>query len=171
MLLVEDTSTSTLVIKRSHTRTDDLNLTNIWDDVTPANDQAFWYTANRRLQNGDGPWGDFTFYHDGVGNRTHKIMDVGGTVTTHVFGYGGSDNRLAGVDEGATAIRNFTYTANGNIASDDRNGTLHAYTWNHANRLKTVTVASSLKGTYVYNALEQQVARTLTNLTPAGTIH
>lgn len=171
VLLTEDLSTSTALVHRSHTRTDNLNLTNIWDNVTSANHQAFWYTASNRLQNADGPWGDFVFYYDGVGNRTHKIMDVGGTVTTHTYGYYATHNKLAAVDEGLTTIRAFTYTANGNIASDDRAGTLHAYTWNNANRMATATVGGSLKGTYLYNAMEQQVSRALTNMTPAGTIH
>ena len=56
-----------------HTRTDALNLTNIWDTATPANNQNFWYTASNKLQNANGPWGSKTFYYDGVGNRTQEI--------------------------------------------------------------------------------------------------
>ncbi len=170
-LLVENLSTSTTILQRWHDRTDNMNLTNIWDGVTPANDQSFWYTASNRLQNADGPWGELTFYHDDVGNRRFRILDVNGTSTTHDYGYYGSDNRLVDVLEGSTVIRAFTYTANGNIATDDRSGTVHAYTYNDANRLKTVTVGGVLQGTYTYNGLEQLVVRDLPAAAPARTVH
>ena len=48
---------------------------------------------------------------------------------------------------------------------------LNAYTYNNANRLKTVTVAANLKATYTYNASEHLAIRVLTNMTPSGTIH
>ncbi|MGE0056299.1 MAG: RHS repeat-associated core domain-containing protein [Hyphomicrobium sp.] len=39
----------------------------------------------------------------------------------------------------------------------------YAYTYNNANRLKTVSVSSLLTGTYVYNGLEQLISRVVTN--------
>jgi YD repeat-containing protein len=59
----------------------------------------------------------------------------------------------------------------GNITSDTRSGTAYAYAYNKRNRLNTVTVAGSLKGTYTYNALEQLSVRVATNQTPSGTTH
>ena len=41
----------TTLINRAHTRTDALNLTNIFDNVTPANNAALWYSPANRLQN------------------------------------------------------------------------------------------------------------------------
>ncbi|MEP0068937.1 RHS repeat-associated core domain-containing protein [Pyruvatibacter sp.] len=169
-LLIENLSTSTTILQRWHVRSDDMNLTNIWDGVTPANDQSFWYTASNRLQNADGPWGDLTFQHDDVGNRTFRTLD-NGTVTTHSYGYFGGDNRLVDVMDGSTVIRAFTYTANGSVATDDRGGTVHSYTYNDANRLKTVTIGGVLEGTYTYNGLEQLVIRDLPTASPARVVH
>jgi hypothetical protein len=50
------------VINRSHTRTDNQNLTNIFDNVTTANSAVFNAEPAGRLQNADGPWGSKTFY-------------------------------------------------------------------------------------------------------------
>ncbi len=61
------------VINRAHTRTDNTNLTNIFDNVTSANNQTFWYTGTHCLQNADGPWGSKTFYYDGVGNLSFPL--------------------------------------------------------------------------------------------------
>ncbi len=169
-LLVDNTSTSTAVLQRFHTRTDNLNLTNIWDGLNSANDQSFWYSASNRLQNADGPWGELTFYHDDVGNRTYRILD-NGTTTTQTYDYSGSNNRLVEVTEGSTVTRAFTYEANGNVATDSRSGTLHAYSYNNANRLKAVAIGGVLKGTYIYNGLEQLAVRALPTATPAATIH
>jgi RHS repeat-associated protein len=73
----------------------------------------------------------------------------------------------------ATTLRTFVHDAGGNITSDTRSGTAYAYTYgyNKRNRLNTVTVAASLKGTYTYNAREQLSIRVTTNMTPAGTTH
>jgi hypothetical protein len=50
------------VINRAHTRTDNQNLTNIFDNVTTANSAVFNAEPAGRLQNADGPWGSKTFY-------------------------------------------------------------------------------------------------------------
>ncbi|MEQ1650550.1 MAG: hypothetical protein ABL898_18380 [Hyphomicrobiaceae bacterium] len=63
------------------------------------------------------------------------------------------------------------HDAGGNITSDTRSGTAYAYTYNNRNRLNTVTVAASLKGTYTYNAKEQLSIRVTSNMTPSGTTH
>ena len=53
--------------------------------------------------------------------------------------------------------------AGGGITSDSRLGSLYAYTYNHANRLKTVSYEGNLKGTYTYNGLHQLITRVVTN--------
>ena len=83
------------VINRSHTRTDAQNLTNIFDNITPANNASFWMTNANRLQNANSPWGAKTFYYDGVGNRTQEITTVAANTTTDVLGYPSTSNRRA----------------------------------------------------------------------------
>ncbi|MDX2258122.1 MAG: hypothetical protein NW205_04325 [Hyphomicrobiaceae bacterium] len=100
---------TTDVINRAHTRTDALNLTNIWDNVDAANNQSFWYTPTNRLQNADGPWGAKTFYYDGVGNRTYEIVTPpGGSETTDILGYPSTSNRVTEITRGTQTVRQFT---------------------------------------------------------------
>ena len=47
VMLVEDTSTSTTYINRAHTRTDDVNLTNIWDNVDSTRSESYWYDFSK----------------------------------------------------------------------------------------------------------------------------
>ncbi|WP_295557691.1 RHS repeat-associated core domain-containing protein [uncultured Hyphomicrobium sp.] len=164
---------STDVCNVAHTRSDGLNLTNIWDTLDAAKNQSLWNNLAGRLQNADGPWGGRTYYYDGVGNRTQEISipPGGGASTTRDYGYGGSNNRVSGVEIGGTPERTFTYDNAGNITQDSRSGTAYAYGYNNRNRLNTVTVAGSLKGTYTYDGLEQLAIRVTTNQTPAGTTH
>ena len=60
----------------------------------------------------------------------------------------------------------------GNLISDSRLGSVYAYTYNNANRLKTVAYEGNLKGTYTYNGLEQLITRVITNSgANDGTVH
>jgi len=68
-------------------------------------------------------------------------------------------------------VRAFSYDGAGNILSDSRVGTSYVYTYNNRNRLATVTVGGSLRGTYAYNGLEQLAIRVMTDQTPSGTVH
>ena len=138
--------------------------------MNPANDQSFWYSPSNRLQDASGPWGELTFYYDNVGNRTYRVLDDGTTMTqTYIYAVDG--NRLLSITEGGTTIRSFIYTANGDIETDDRSGTVYSYGWNDANRLETVSVGGTLKGSYLYNGFDQLASRQLTNMSPAGTTH
>ncbi len=59
-----------------------------------------------------------------------------------------------------------------NITPDARLGSVYGYTYNHANRLKTVTFGGTLKGTYTYNSAHQLITRTISNSGSSnGTIH
>jgi YD repeat-containing protein len=88
------------VINRAHTRTDNQNLTNIFDNVVPTNTAAFWMEPAGKLQNADGPWGQKTFYYDGVGNRSTEISAVGTASTTDAYGYPATSNRLVQITRG-----------------------------------------------------------------------
>jgi YD repeat-containing protein len=147
---------TTKLIERTHTRdhlevplrgTDNLNLTNIWDNVSSANNQSFWANPANRLQNADGPWGSKTFYYDGVGNRTFENSTVAGTTTSDQCTYPAASNRIQSiVRNGSTTLRAFTYDGAGNIATDARSGVTFTYTYNNANRLKTVSQSGNLLG-------------------------
>ena len=52
---------ATALIDRSHARGDLINLTAITDNIDPAADQSFGYTASNRLATAGGAWGDYTF--------------------------------------------------------------------------------------------------------------
>jgi RHS repeat-associated protein len=171
VLLVEDPSIPQDIISRAHTRTDDLNLTNIWDNVSSSRNESYWYTATNRLQNADGIWGALTYYYDGVGNRTHEILDDGTTTTTNVLGYPSGSNRVESVTQGSTTVRSFTHDGAGNITADDRAGTVYDYRYNKRGRLDQVRVATQVRAEYLYDALERLALRTTQNMTPSGTTH
>lgn len=170
VLLVEDASIPQAIINRAYGRTDDVNLTNIWDNVAPANNQSLWYTPANRLQNADGPWGALTYYYDGVGNRTYEILTQGAT-TTSVFNYPSNSNRLATVTQGASTVRSLTHDGAGNVTADDRAGTLYNYRYNNRGRLDRVSIDGQVKADYVYDALERLAVRAAQNMTPSGTTH
>ncbi|MEQ1718572.1 MAG: RHS repeat-associated core domain-containing protein [Hyphomicrobium sp.] len=153
-------------------RTDNLNITNLWDNVTAANNQTLSYSPANRLTNASGAYGTRVWGYDGVGNRTSETSTpVGGSATARTYTYPATNNKLSNVKIGATTERAFVYDGAGNITSDTRSGTAYAYAYNKRNRLNTVRVAASLKGTYTYNGLEQLAIRVSTNQTPAGTTH
>ncbi len=127
---------ATTLVNRAHTRSDNLNLTNVFDNVTTANNMSLWHTPANRLQNGDGPWGTRVWYYDGVGNRTQEIATpIGGSATTDVYGYPATSNRLTQVTRGGTTTRAFTYDGAGNMLTDNRSGSTTTYTYNKRNRL------------------------------------
>ncbi|MCC0010926.1 MAG: hypothetical protein H6875_10820 [Hyphomicrobiaceae bacterium] len=136
---------ATSLINRAHTRTDALNLTNIYDNVTSANTMTLSYSAANRLQNADGAWGSKTFYYDGVGNRIEeRATPPGGSQTISTLDYPATSNRVTDITQGATTVRSIGYDAAGNITSDNRLGSTYAYTYNNAGRLKTVSYEGNL---------------------------
>ena len=164
---------ATSLINRAHTRTDALNLTNIYDNVTSANTMTLSYSAANRLQNADGAWGSKTFYYDGVGNRIEeRATPPGGSQTISTLDYPATSNRVTDITQGATTVRSIGYDAAGNITSDNRLGSTYAYTYNDAGRLKTVSYEGNLKGTYTYNGQHQLIGRVITNSgSENGTTH
>jgi YD repeat-containing protein len=148
---------ATKLIERTHSRTDKLNLTNIWDNVTAANNQVFGHSAANRLNSASGPYGAQSWIYDGVGNRTSQTI----AAATTAFNYPVNSNKLSSLS-GATT-RAITYDNAGNIATDSRSGGPWAYTYNKANRLKTVSASATVRGTYTYNGFDQLIARVITN--------
>jgi YD repeat-containing protein len=161
------------VINRSFARSDKINITNIYDNVTAANNCSLGYSAANRLTTSYfAPWGQNTYTYDGVGNRkTDVYTNPSSVVTNRTYTYNSAANKLANVKIGTTTERTFVHDNGGNITSDTRSGTAYVYSYNKRNRLKTVTVGGVLKSTYTYNGLEQSTIRVLTNMTPSGTTH
>jgi len=162
----------TPVLQNYYGYTDALNLTNIWDNLDPTQNQSFWHTATERIQNADGPWGALTFYHDDSDNRTNRILTVGGVTTSDFYGYPSTSNRLTSITRNGNPHRSFVLDNSGNTTSDaETGGSTRAFAYDSRGQLQTVTIGASLKGTYTYNYAAQLVSRTLTNTTPSGTVH
>jgi RHS repeat-associated protein len=106
--------------------------------------------------------------YDPVGNRLTSTANDGYQSATVNFSYAAGGNRLATLLQGGTAIRQFGYTASGNVASDLR---LQAGAWvgndlqyNQGDRLATVvTEPSSGKvsqsTSYAYDAVGQRLLK------------
>ncbi len=156
------------LIDKSYTRADKLNITSITDNVAPANSLALGYNKPNRLQSAAGPWGNKTFTYDGTGNRTSEVTGA----TTDTLSYPVTSNRISNVLTGVTTTRTFTHDGAGNIATDTRSGSTFTYGYNARGRLATVSQDGNLKGTYVYNSLEQLASRVVTNSGAFnGTVH
>ena len=83
-----------------------------------------------------------------MGNRIeHRATPPGGSETIATLGYPATSNRVTQITQNATTVRSIGYDAAGNITSDSRLGSVYAYTYNKANRLKTVSYEGNLKGT------------------------
>nr|WP_244635654.1 RHS domain-containing protein [Chthonobacter albigriseus] len=79
--------------------------------------------------------------------------------------------RRTSVTEPDLGTRTFTYDAAGSISKDTLGTTATSYAYDKNGRLRTVTVGTSLKGTYTYDGFERLAVRAVTNTTPAGTTH
>ena len=154
---------ATVVLGRSYARADNLNLTGITDQVTAANTATYAHSPANRLQSGVGPWGTKSYIYDGVGNRTNETNIISGVTTSDAFTYPATSNRVQSVVRAGSTTRSITYDAAGNIATDSRSGGPYTYGYNNANRLKTVTVAGTVRGTYTYNGFDQLISRVITN--------
>ena len=160
---------------RFHSLTNNMSLTNIWDDLVPSENQSFWLNGAGRLQNADGPWGQDIYQHDGVGNRTQFARTFAGTTTTRIFGYPANNNRLALTTIGGVTERSFTHDAAGNMTGDNRGaGGNFTYAINRTGRIAASSKSGVAQGANTYDAFERLRVRTLTNQTPAnlnGTTH
>ncbi|MEO4001727.1 RHS repeat-associated core domain-containing protein [Mesorhizobium sp. CAU 1732] len=161
--IVADEAAPLEYISHSFGYVDDRNLTSITDNLDPLKSQSFWYTENGFLQNASGSWGDLTFYVDGTGNITHRILYDGATTTAQNFGIPVDSNRLAQETTDSVLTREFTSDAAGNIIAENNipASTTKAFTYNHAGQLAGVDVNSTTEGTYGYDYLSRLTTRTL----------
>jgi RHS repeat-associated protein len=167
-IAAQDTSTSTVVVNRSYTFGDSINVTGITDSLTSARSEAYTYTASNRLQEGDGIWGTLTWTYDGVGNRASEALTSGST-TTNTYNYPSGNNLPASLTQSSTTVRSFSYDGAGNVTADTRGSTTYNYAYNKRNRLAELTIGSTVTADYTYDGLERLAIRTTSNMTPAGT--
>jgi YD repeat-containing protein len=107
-LVVQDTSTSTVVVNRSYAFGDPINITGITDNLNSARSETYTYTASNRLQEGDGIWGTLVWIFDGVGNRASEALTSGST-TTNTYNYPSGNSPLASLTQSSTTVRSFSY--------------------------------------------------------------
>ncbi|HYD50732.1 MAG TPA: hypothetical protein VEB21_20415, partial [Terriglobales bacterium] len=139
------------------------SITSIVDALDVARTQVFTYDDLGRLSGASGIYGDIVYDYDLVGNRTQRVIDTG-TITTETYTYGATSHRLSSVTVGASS-RDFTYTAAGSVSADDRFSTGFTFTYNHNGRMASASDALGTVATYVYNAREQRVAKTVGSTT------
>jgi YD repeat-containing protein len=131
---------ATAVINRSHTRTDNQNLTGIVDNVTPAYGSTFAMSDANRLQSATGVWGTKTWSYDSVGNRMTEVWTPpGNPTTTDTYSYPATSNRVVQITRGAQTVRQMTYDNAGNMLTS--NGL--SYTHNARNRPSVATPPSA----------------------------
>lgn len=159
---------ATPLIQRSYSYGDGLNLTGVSDDLAPANDETYGYSANNMLTAADGPWGADTFSYDGVGNITSHVNVFGGVTTDNQADYAPTANHMTGIEQNGTPVRSFTYDANGNVETDTVLGVTTEYRYNHEGRMYAVERGGSRLGEYYYNVFGQLVLRIVTNTVPSG---
>ncbi|HYD46949.1 MAG TPA: RHS repeat-associated core domain-containing protein, partial [Terriglobales bacterium] len=139
------------------------NITSITDTLDGSRTQVFTYDDIGRLSGAAGAYGDITYDYDLVGNRTQRVIDTG-TVMTETYTYGSTSHRLSSVTVGS-AIRDFTYTAAGSVSADDRFSTGFTFAYNHNGRMASVSDVGGTVATYLYNAREHRVAKTVGSMT------
>lgn len=158
----------TPLIQRSYGYGDNLNLTAVTDDLAPAKDETYGYSANNMLNAAAGPWGADTFSYDGVGNITSHVNVFGGVTIDNQADYSPTANHMTGIEQNGSPVRSFTYDANGNVETDTVLGVTTAYRYNHQDRMYAVERGGLQLGEYYYNVSGQLVLRIVTNTMPSG---
>ncbi|MBV8978160.1 MAG: RHS repeat-associated core domain-containing protein [Alphaproteobacteria bacterium] len=131
------------------------NITSITDSLDSTRNESFGVDALNRLHTASGKYGSRTYTYDNNSNRATKYDGTTTWTTTNVS----SSNLPDHITDG-TNTRHFTWTANGNVASDDRTfvgGGAAAFTYGGRNLLESMTV-NSQGITYKLNGLGQRVS-------------
>jgi RHS repeat-associated protein len=144
------------------------NVTSVADGVTPGNSQSFGYDALNRLVTAAGGYGSLAYAYDPVGNRLTSTANDGYQSATVNFSYAAGSNRLAALVQGGTTVRQFGYSASGNVASDL---TLQAGAWvgydlhyNQGDRLAAVVTEPAFgkaaqSTSYAYDTFGQRLLK------------
>ena len=141
------------------------NLTSAGDLLDPAQDVSYSYDARQMLDGSTGPWGALGYTYDPVGNRaTRSLTPPGGSASLDTYTYELTSNGLDTIDNLATGTRGYSYDGAGNTVGELRALAVTdnwSYAYNNAGRLASVSLNGGLQAEYVYNALGQQVSRTV----------
>jgi len=132
------------------------NITAIADNLAAGNSQNFAYDSDYRLTQATGNYGVEQYAYDANGNRVAHI--AGGT--TENYSYAANANQLQfTVKSGVT--RSFTYTANGNLSSDDRGTRTNlVFAYGNRNRYSTLSADGITIAACGYNALGERLTKT-----------
>jgi RHS repeat-associated protein len=131
------------------------NLTSITDTLDSTRNESFGVDDLNRLHTASGKYGSYTYTYDNNSNLATKYDGTTTYTTTKVS----SENLPDHITDG-TNTRHFTWTANGNMASDDRTfvgGGSMSDTYGGRNLLESMTV-NSQSITYKLNAFGQRVS-------------
>jgi RHS repeat-associated protein len=158
-LKVQDGGTDRISL--SYAYGDGLNLTAITDHVTAANSVSLGYVKLNRLYSAAGPWGQKVFSYDRTGNLTQEQSTVSGTTTARTLAYPSTSNRISSETTNGTTTRIFTYDGAGNALTGLPAGASYALTYNKRNRPAGLKLNGATAATYLFNAGEQLVSRTL----------
>ena len=157
------------VVNRSYGRSDNTNLDHIGYPLNPTYDETLGYTDAGRLATATQTpaYGARSYSYDANGNRLTEVANG----VTNTYTYPATSNRLTNVKQGTTTTRAFSYDAAGNITQDLRGTTAYNYAVNNAGRIATLTIGTSLRATYTYDAFQRLRIKVLSNGTPTGTTH
>ena len=116
--------------------------------------------------------GDIAYSYDSVGNRTARLMDLGGATTAETYAYDAFSNRLLSVAaEGGrpnrATTRAISYGDSGNTEADGKDGRSLSYEYDQSDRLVGVSDGGVQIARYAHNAMGQRVVKD----TGAGVAH
>lgn len=138
------------------------NLTSVTDNMAAGRDETYTVDSLNRLHTASGAYGSRTYTYDNNSNRSTRVYGS----TTQTSTYTTSTNLLASITDG-TNTRHFTYSASGNMATDDRvmdGGVSASFTYGGRDRLESITVGTPTV-TFKINAFGQRVEKGTTGLT------
>lgn len=138
------------------------NLTGITDNLDSSRTQTYTVDALNRIATGAGVYGSRSYTYDNNSNRATKVAGSATYTSSFVTG----SNKLASVTDG-TSTRNFTYTASGNMATDDRTfvgGGAVSNTYGGRDRIESMTV-NGQGITFKLNAMGERVSKAFSGTT------
>jgi RHS repeat-associated protein len=136
------------------------DIASIADNLASGNNQVFGYDKDYRLTQGAGFYGTDKYSYDADGNR---LTRTAGSVT-ETYTYSPTANILQSVMEPGVT-RNFAYTQNGNLASDNRGMAANlVFSYGNRNRYSTLTNGTAT-ASYKYNALGERLVKTVGGMT------
>jgi RHS repeat-associated protein len=136
------------------------DITAINDHLASAYNQTFAYDPDYRLTQAVGNYGTTAYSYDADGNR---LTRTAGNIT-ETYNYSSTANLLQSTVK-AGDTRNFGYTADGNVTSDDRGTTTNlVFGYDNRNRYSSLSYGSTT-ATYEYNALGERLIKTVNGVT------